>query len=34
VVRMANVTAALSTTKVGAQAGMPRRLEVNRMLER
>lgn len=34
VARMANVTAALSTTKVGAQAGMPSRLEVTRMLER
>lgn len=34
VARLANVTAALSTTKMGAQAGMPRRTEVNRMLER
>jgi len=34
VARMANVTAALSTTKVGAQAGMPRRYEVDRILRK
>jgi ribokinase len=32
--RLANATAALSTTKMGAQAGMPRRAEVNRVLTR
>ena len=34
VARLAGVTAALSTTKVGAQAGMPRRRDVERMLRR
>lgn len=32
--RFANVTAALSTTKFGAQAGMPTRAEVNRWLKK
>lgn len=32
--RLANVTAALSTTKFGAQAGMPTRSEVERQLKR
>lgn len=34
VAKLANVTAALATTKVGAQAGMPRRRDVEQMLAR